>query len=458
MTQLKASITLVIFVVFAFATAAGCSGGSGNPSPGTGGAAGTGTGGSAGSSGGSAGTTGAGGTGGATGAAGALGLAGTMDQGVGGSSGSGGTAGAAGRGGNGGTAGAGGSSGGRGGATGGTSGGGSGGSAGSGGATGGSGGGSARWTCPPGSFTGITIPNGSAATKINNAPPPSDLNNQGNNFTNVEGPVWIGDALYFSEMQSSPNPPKAWIYKIDASDNVTRAFPSVDDSGSNGLAVDGDGNLVAACHGIGGLVRYALPGGAMTTIISSYMNKRFDSPNDLTIRDDGTIFFTDPNFQAPSTLPQSATRVYMVPPGSSTAMVLVDNASNPNGITLSLDQQTLYIGDGGGVTKYAVNANGTIVTPGTRIDPTDLNNNATDGMAIDCAGNLYVTRVNQHDVIVVSSAGQKVGQMTIPGAGQLTNIAFGGTEHKTLYVTSQGTGSSGRGVFKVTMPLPGMPY
>ena len=139
-------------------------------------------------------------------------------------------------------------------------------------------------------------------------------------------------------------------------------------------------------------------------------------------------------------------------------MVLVDNASNPNGVTLSLDQQSLYVGDGSGVTKYSVNANGTTVTPGTRIDPTDLNNNATDGMAIDCAGNLYVTRVNQKDIIVVSSAGQKVGQMTIPGAGQLTNIAFGGTNHQTLYVTAQGTGSQGRGVFKVAMPLPGMPY
>jgi gluconolactonase len=192
-----------------------------------------------------------------------------------------------------------------------------------------------------------------------------------------------------------------------------------------------------------------------------YMGKRFNSPNDLTIRTDGTIYFTDPTFQAPSPVPQSAQRVYMVPPGSSTATVLIDNANNPNGITLSIDQQTLYVGDGSGVTKYAVNATtGAIVTPGTKVDSADLDNNATDGMAIDCAGNLYVVRVSQKDIIVVSPSNAKIGQISLGSqAGQLTNVAFGGVDHKTLYVTAQGSNTSGRGVFKIVgMPIPGMPY
>jgi gluconolactonase len=262
-------------------------------------------------------------------------------------------------------------------------------------------------------------------------------------------------------MQGSPNPPPSRILKIDESDNVTVAFPSITDTGSNGLAVDAQGNIIAADHGVGGIVKFTVPGGVETTLVSMYMTKRFNSPNDLTIRSDGTIFFTDPTFQAPSPAPQSAQRVYMVPPNSSTATVLVDNANSPNGITLSIDEQTIYIGDGSGVTKYALNANGTIVTPGTKVDSADLDNNATDGMAIDCAGNLYVVRVNQHDIIVVSSSNTKIGQLTFAaqGAGQLTNIAFGGSDHKTLYVTSQGGSSSGRGVFKLTgMPIPGMPY
>ena len=349
--------------------------------------------------------------------------------------------------------------GGRGGGSAGTGGAGAGGQAGgaAGGGGSGTGGALAAYTCPSGSFSGITIPNGSAATRIANAPPADTFNNNGNNFTNVEGPVWIGNVLYFSEMQGSPNPPPARILKIDASDSVSVAFPSITDTGTNGLAVDGAGNLIGASHGVGGIVRFALPGGAMTTLVGTYNGKRFDSPNDLAIRSDGIIYFTDPSFQAPSPQPQSSTGVYMLPPGGTTATAILTSLGNPNGITLSLDEHTLFVGHGGGVYKYAVNSDGSIGTTATHVDPADLDNNATDGMAIDCAGNLYVTRVNQHDIIVVGPSNAKVGQITIPGAGQLTNCAFGGVDHKTLYVTAQGTGTQ-RGVFKLAMPLPGMPY
>lgn len=268
-------------------------------------------------------------------------------------------------------------------------------------------------------------------------------------------------------MLGSPSPPPARILKIDSNDTVTQLFPSGGggDSGSNGLAVDSLGNIVSANHGVGGIVTFALPSGTpKTTLIGSYGGKRFDSPNDLTIRSDGTIFFTDPSFQAPSTLPQPTTGVYMVPPGSSTATLLLSSLSNPNGITLSLDEKTLYVGYGGGVNSYPVNTNGTIGATATQVDPADLNNNATDGMAIDCAGDLYVVNVNAHSLVVVTfggnpgSAGTKLATISgLPGNGQLTNAAFGGADHKTLYVTAQGSGTT-KGVFKLAMPIPGMPY
>ncbi|HEY4392888.1 MAG TPA: SMP-30/gluconolactonase/LRE family protein [Polyangia bacterium] len=353
---------------------------------------------------------------------------------------------------------------------------GSGGSVGSGGAAGsgsggaaGSGSGFTPYTCPSGTSSPAAgaIPAGSTATKINGAPPSDTFNNSGNNFTNVEGPVWIGNALYFSEMTTN-NPPPARILKIDSSDTVTQFYPSGGggDSGSNGMAVDGNGNLVTANHGVGGIVSYSVPGGTKTTIISSYMGHRFNSPNDLTIRNDGTIYFTDPSFQAPSPTPQSTTGVYMVPPGASpTATELLSSLSNPNGITLSLDQKTLYVGHGGGVYSYAVNTDGTIGTTATHVDASNLDNNATDGMAIDCAGDLYIVRVNTHDIDVVSFGGSPGGAGThlatitgIPGGGQLTNLAFGGSDHKTLYITVQGAGTTQRGVFKLAMPIAGMPY
>jgi gluconolactonase len=430
-----------------------CGGATG--SGGTGGQGATGTGG------GSGGSTGSGGshTGGATG---------TGGVGTGGVTGSGGN----GTGGNGS-----GGSGSGGAATGGTtgSGGQAGGQAGTGGGSGGTAGsttsGFTPYVCPSGmsSPSAGSIPAGSTATKISGAPPNDAFNNSGNNFTNVEGPVWIGSALYFSEMTSTTNPPPARILKIDstANDAVTQFYPSGGggDSGSNGMAVDANGNLVTANHGVGGIVTYSIPGGTKTTIIDSFGGKRFNSPNDLTISSNGTIYFTDPNFQAANPNPQPTTGVYMVPPGASpTATELLSNLSGPNGITLSLDQKTLYVGHGGGVYSYAVNADGTIGTTATHVDASNLDNKSTDGMAIDCAGDLYIVRVNTHDIDVVSFGGNPGSAGThlttigsIPGGGQLTNLAFGGSDHKTLYITVQGT--SQRGVFKLTgMPVAGMPY
>jgi gluconolactonase len=406
----------------------GGNGGGGNTAgTGSAGHAGAGTsGGSAGTSGGAAGTSGS--AAGTAGMAGATGSAGTTGQA--------GTTGAAGTTGNGGAA----------------------------------GGGSAftPYACSGTSST-PTLPAGSAATKIAGAPPSDAFNNSGNNFTNVEGPVWIGNALYFSEMVSSPNPPAARILKIDASDAVTMFYPASGtggDSGSNGLAVDGAGRLVSANHGVGGIVAFnvATQMEISPPLVDMFNGKRFDSPNDLTIRSDGTIYFTDPTFQAASPPPQAMTGVYMLPANSSTATAILANVNGPNGITLSLDQHTLYVGSGGGVNAYAVNADGSIGATATPVDGANLNNNATDGMAIDCAGDLYVVRVNTHDIDVVSfgsspnSAGTHVGVISgIVGGGQLTNVAFGGADHKTLYITAQGAGTQ-RGVFKLAMPVPGMPY
>jgi len=276
-----------------------------------------------------------------------------------------------------------------------------------------------------------------------------------NNFTNVEGPVWIGDALYFSEMKNGNSPPPASrIFKLDASKQVS-VF--IDDSGSNGLAVDNNGHLVAADHKLGGIVSYSLPDKAPTTLVSGYMGTRFNSPNDLTFKRDGTLYFTDPDFQN-SARPQNATRAYQVLPASGTATpIAADYTSNPNGIALSLDEQSLFIGGGMGVKKYAVDGSGTVASSGTAFG-TGLTS-ATDGMAVDCAGNLYVAVVNSTNIVVVAPNGTPVANspIQVTGPSSVTNVAFGGADHKTLYITGQGS-SGQQGVFSVPLNFPGMPY
>ncbi len=178
--------------------------------------------------------------------------------------------------------------------------------------------------------------------------------------------MWIGGALYLSEMANTSyssadsNVKQSRILKVTP-DGQTSIF--IADSGSNGLAVDADGNIVAAVHKDGSITRFSLPGGTPTPIVSMYMSKRFDSPNDLVIHSNGTIYFSDPNFQAPNTLPQTATRVYRVPPGGQAEPIpsasAADMFSNPNGVTLSLAEDYLYVAAGTG-RRYPVMSDGSL--------------------------------------------------------------------------------------------------
>jgi len=290
------------------------------------------------------------------------------------------------------------------------------------------------------------VPSGSTVTRLNNALPNDNYQPQ---FGNVEGSVWLDGALYVSEFGPGNNPPPSRIVKIDSNGIGTVVVPA---AGTNGLAVDKAGRLYGASHKVGGIVRFAFPGGTETVVVSSYNGARFGSPNDLTFRTDGTLYFTDPNWQAASPNPQPRTGVYRVAPDTSSAVLVDGNRSNPNGITLSPDEKTLYLTAQDGVFKYAVAADGSvgmaehfgggIVSSG-------------DGMVVDCAGNLYVTST---DVIVLSPDGKEVGRILMPsGAGSVTNVAFGGLDRKTLFITAMGSGSA-RGVYKVDLAIPGYPY
>ncbi len=317
-------------------------------------------------------------------------------------------------------------------------------------------GGTSGWTCPAGPF-GPPIPAGATAVKVAGVPPSDTFNNTLYNFTSLEGPVWIGDALYVSEYPGNPNPPPSRILKVTSSGAVTVA---VADSGSNGLAVDKNGVLFGAVHEDGSISRFDLSTGmrVLPSIASSYMGSRFNSPNDLAIRSDGTIYFSDPNFQAPSPAPQTATRVYRYSQTTSTLSVVDAMLGQPNGVTLSLDESTLFVSSNNGIQKYAVMPDGS-TGPGSAFA---LAPNATlnvDGMALDCAGNLYGAVIGTANVLVLGPTGAQVGALlSVPTAsGWVTNVAFGGDDHKTLYITTQGS-SGNQGLYKVPLSVPGMPY
>ena len=246
-------------------------------------------------------------------------------------------------------------------------------------------------------------------------------------FSLYEGAVWIKDALYFSDFAHSGNFPSR-IRKLNADGTVTTA---IEDSGSNGLAVDNQGNLIAATHKWKALSRYSLADGKRTTIAGEYEGNVFNSPNDVTVAKDGTMYFTDPDYQrAAAPGGQPVTGIYRV--GTDGKVTLLDGTRNkPNGISLSPKQDVLYVNASDNILRAYPIVKGVAQTKGAKDLVKGLE--SADGMAVDCHGNIYVTEHPAKRVRVFSPAGKELA--TIRVDANITNAAFGGADGKTLYLT-----------------------
>ncbi|WP_051235698.1 SMP-30/gluconolactonase/LRE family protein [Marinimicrobium agarilyticum] len=258
-----------------------------------------------------------------------------------------------------------------------------------------------------------------------------------------EGPVWIDGALYFSDFTFEEGFPSR-VQRLTAEGTLETA---IEDSGSNGLAVDSEGFLMAATHDAKAISRYELSTGERELIWNEFEGNPFNSPNDLTLTEDGVIYFTDPAFQraaAPGGQPQ--TRVYRI--AESGISVVEADIRNPNGISLSPDEKTLYVAGGGenGVLRaYSLTASGTVES---HRDLAKIE--IPDGMAIDCLGNIYVTEHALQRVRVFTPEGEEIAQIQVDA--NITNAAFGGPERKTLYLTGAGT------LWQISLEVAGFPY
>jgi gluconolactonase len=259
-----------------------------------------------------------------------------------------------------------------------------------------------------------------------------------------EGPVWIKDALYFSDFTFGPGFPSR-IRKLDAAGTVSTV---IEDSGSNGLAVDADGRLLAATHKYKSVSRYTLDG-KRSTVADHFQGQVFNSPNDMALAADGSLYFSDPDFQktaAPGG--QDKTRVYRVA-ADGAVTVVDDTLANPNGVSLSPKEDVLYVngmvGAHGVLRAYAIVGG----KPGkARTLVADL---ATpDGMAVDCHGNIYVSEHTARRLRVFTPAGKQIA--TIAVDANVTNAAFGGADGKTLYITGAGA------LWKLDLDVTGSPY
>jgi gluconolactonase len=270
-------------------------------------------------------------------------------------------------------------------------------------------------------------------------------------FGFIEGPVWIAaqGVLLFSDMDfgggDAMGPPSR-IRRLKPPATFDEFSPS---SNSNGLALAADGAVLAATHDNQALSRFNVDNGTRTPLKVLADGKHFNSPNDLTVRSDGTVYLSDPDWQlGPRTSETKTTGVYRVPAplnqsGDNAAKLVEGTLTKPNGVALSPDEQTLYVGSQGNeIWKYPVLADGSL-GPRTKFADTG----SSDGMAIDCAGNLYVASGTFE---VFAPSGTKLGEITLDG--DPSNAAFGGADRKTLYITA------GAKLYAITLNVPGFPY
>lgn len=301
--------------------------------------------------------------------------------------------------------------------------------AGSGGGTAGAsgslkGGSSAKFVCQQGATYGNPLMGMGAITTIN-----APTMGPATYFAFIEGPVWIGSVstLFFSDNASSP---QERIFKLAPPATVPAVF--LDMSGSNGLAVDNEDKLLLADQRGKRVVRVD----PMTAqVLGVVVPAGTYTPNDLVMRSDGNLYFTDP-----------ARGFYRVSPMGAVSSAITQ-VSAPNGIVLSPDESILYVGDVGNrtISKFTVAADGS-VDGASKASFVTAMGNTVDGMAVDCAGNVYAS--TQTGVEVYSPAGMLIG--TVP-TGEASNVTFGGADRKTLFATC-------RSVLKaVTLVVPGLP-
>ena len=261
-----------------------------------------------------------------------------------------------------------------------------------------------------------------------------------------EGPVWDRAAgrLLFSDVPS--NVVHAWSEKgglasfLQPSGYTGPEGGGGREPGANGLAFDAKGRLVLCQHGDRRLSR--LEGGRFVTLVDRFEGKRFNSPNDLVLGADGSIYFTDPPYGLTKTFDDPGREigwngVYRLAPDGRVS-VLVKDLRAPNGIGLSPDGRTLYVGQSDPnrpvVMAYDLAGDGAVSNGRVFFDTTSLRKNgpgAPDGLKVDRAGNVFTT--GPGGVVVVSPKGEYLG--TIVTGVPTANCGFG-DDGSTLYITS----------------------
>lgn len=249
-------------------------------------------------------------------------------------------------------------------------------------------------------------------------------------FGFTEGPIWCGNHLLFSDI------PRNRITRLrllaEGPEITTYRNPS---GNSNGLTLDRSGRLIACEHSTR-RVTLTETDGTVKPLATQYQGKRLNSPNDVVVRSDGSIYFTDPPYglkdlSAWKELPFNG--VYRISPDNSLEL-LVDDFERPNGLAFSPDEKILYVDDTERhhIRCFDVLPDGNI-TNGRIFIELPPKANRPDGMKVDESGNVYSTGIA--GISIINPEGRSLGQILVPEIP--ANLTFGGKDRKTLYITAR---------------------
>lgn len=240
----------------------------------------------------------------------------------------------------------------------------------------------------------------------------------------TEGPLWHSSGyLLFSDI------PANTVYKL-TSDGGANEY--LNPSGhSNGLVFDLEGRLLLAQHD-GAIARQSADG-ELSIIVDSYEGKRLNSPNDLTVKSDGAIYFTDPPFGVSDENKELDVNGIYRYSNEDGLQLLVNDFDLPNGIAFSPDEEKLYVNDSrhNHIRVFKVMQDGTVSKGKVFATMNSDADGAADGMVVDSNGNVYST--GPGGLWIFSPEGKLLQQIE---TSRITNLAWGGPHRTALFMTA----------------------
>jgi gluconolactonase len=262
----------------------------------------------------------------------------------------------------------------------------------------------------------------------------------------AEGPLWWkeGGYLLFNDINAARR------MKYTPGQGVTVAMEKTNEA--NGITRDLQGRIVSAEH-LTRRVTRTDGDGRITVVANSFQGKRLLRPNDVVVKSDGAMYFTDPGGPlAPDQWDVTSAGVYRVSADLGSMSLLTDEMVGPNGIAFSPDEKILYVSDARQrhIKAFDMLPNGVVAKQTSRVfaDLGGPEPGVADGIKVDTAGNVYSGGAG--GLYILDARGKKLGRI-VHGEAATTNMAFGGGDWKTLYFTTRST------LYSVNLKVAGIP-